>query len=123
MARISVEALEALAKGLDYEITFIDGVAAGLGVAQEAVEYALAEAYAQEACDCRTEPMFEDAMYEVAVLDEDGDDASLIGFFFDRDEAVDVAKEEAYESGSLVMFRILNDENDVVFCRIFGGEF
>jgi hypothetical protein len=132
MERISIELLEGVRDGVGESLAFVDGVAAGLGWARDAVEDALAEVYAlqaQDAVDLQVQDYpaldgFEDVMYEVAVLDEDGDDAYLMGVFFEEGEASAVASREAYESGSLVMLRVLSgDEEEVVGTMVFGGEF
>lgn len=120
-----LDRIEELSTGVSAEQMFLEGYASCLDDVTEILEDELAEAYALNSQDnLMEEEQFEDTMFEVVTLDEDGEDAAMIGVTWNLLDAAETAILESSLSGALVMVKTVDtNTNRVLFTKIYGGQF
>lgn len=120
-----LELIESMGSEASAESVYMRGVADGLAVSADVIEEVMAELAAQEAYDNLTDDaQFEDTVFEITTLDEDGEDAAMIGVTWNWSDAVETAILESALSDSLVMVKTVDSNTDrILFTKIFGGQF
>lgn len=119
-----LETIANLKVGVSVEQAFLEGVYEGLDLSSELLDDLLADEVAQEASDYLMDAQFEDTVFEIVTLDEDGEDAAMIGVTWNWSDAVETAILESALSDSLVMVKTVDSNTDrILFTKIFGGQF